>query len=255
MKHWFVFCGNSLLLTPGNKLLEADDLPLPKPEENNIFSLKDTAGNSYGAFSVNEIPTYLSLKAIPLRESFSVLTWEIYQLAGKARELVYWDSQTHFCGSCGHQMTRNTEISKRCAKCGNEVWPALNIAIIVAISKGDQILLVQSRNFRRDYMGLVAGFVETGETLEEAVRREVKEETSIDIKNIKYFNSQSWPYPSGLMVGFTADYASGTLHLQLSELKKGGWFTYQDLQQTQIPGKESIARKLIDNWLAQHSPA
>ena len=106
---------------------------------------------------------------------------------------------------------------------------------------------MHAKNFRRDYYGLVAGFVETGETLEEAVEREVREETGISIRNIRYFGSQPWPYPCGLMVGFTAEYEGGALHLQRSELSKGGWYRYDALPE--IPGKMSIARQLIDAWL------
>ena len=110
-----------------------------------------------------------------------------------------------------------------------------------------EVLLVRSRNFRGNKHGLVAGFLETGESLEECVEREVREETGIKIKNLRYFGSQPWPYPFGLMVGFTADYESGELHLQKSELCEGGWFTRDNLPE--IPDKASIARRLIDDWL------
>jgi NAD+ diphosphatase len=141
----------------------------------------------------------------------------------------------------------DTDISKKCTQCGKEVWPQLAIAVIVLIHKGDEVLLVNARNFRTHFYGLVAGFVETGETLEEAVHREVKEETGIKITNLRYFSSQPWPYPCGLMVGFNADYVEGEIHLQRSELAKGGWFRKDNLPT--IPEKLSIARKLIDAWL------
>ena len=105
---------------------------------------------------------------------------------------------------------------------------------------------MHAKNFRRDFYGLVAGFVETGETLEEAVKREVAEEVGLEITNIRYFASQPWPYPSGLMVGFTADYVSGEIKLQEDELSAGGWFSKNNLPE--IPEKLSIARKLIDDW-------
>ena len=146
-------------------------------------------------------------------------------------------------------MKLHTDISKRCTCCGKEVWPQLATAIIVLIHKDDEVLLVHARNFRGDFFGLVAGFVETGETLEEAVEREVREETGLSIKNIRYFASQPWPYPCGLMVGFHADYAGGDIHLQRSELSKGGWFKKDNLPH--IPEKMSIARKLIDSWLEE----
>ncbi len=184
---------------------------------------------------------------MPLRQSFDILTPQMYQLAGKGAELLYWDSNTKFCGVCGAPTKWHTAISKHCTQCGKELWPSLAIAIIVRIKRDDQILLIHARNFRGPYYGLVAGFVETGETLEECVHREVWEETGLRIKNIQYFGSQPWPYPCGLMVGFTADYLDGELKLQKEELQKGGWFTKNNLPQ--IPGKASIARQLIDDWL------
>lgn len=114
-------------------------------------------------------------------------------------------------------------------------------------TQNDQVLLVHANNFKGNYYGLVAGFVETGETLEQAVVREVTEETSLKIKNLKYFGSQPWPYPCGLMIGFYAEYESGEIKLQRSELGAGGWFTMDNLPP--IPEKLSIARKLIDNWI------
>ena len=149
----------------------------------------------------------------PLRSSYYKLPYNMYVTAGKCRELLYWDESTRFCGVCGTRMKMHTEISK----------------------------------FRGNFYGLVAGFVETGETLEEAVQREVLEETGIRIKNIRYFSSQPWPYPCGLMVGFNAEYDSGDIRLQSTELSAGAWFGKDNLPE--IPEKLSIARQLIDNFL------
>ena len=185
-----------------------------------------------------------------LRESCYHLPETLYLKAGKCEELLYWDHNTQFCGVCGAPMKMSTDISKRCTQCGKEVWPQLATAVIVLIRKGDEVLLVHARNFASDFYGLVAGFVETGETLEEAVRREVMEETGLTIKNLTYFGSQPWPYPCGLMVGYMADYDEGAIHLQRSELSKGNWFRYD--QMPRIPQKLSIARRLIDAWLKSH---
>ncbi len=187
---------------------------------------------------------------IGLRQSFYHLPMAFYLKAGKCQELLYWDANTQYCGVCGAPMRIDTDISKKCMQCGKEVWPQLATAIIVLIHRGDEVLLVHAKNFKSDFFGLVAGFVETGETLEDAVRREVMEETGLTIKNITYFGSQPWPYPCGLMVGFMAEYESGDIHLQKSELSKGGWFRYDNLPQ--IPQKLSIARKIIDAWLSTY---
>lgn len=183
----------------------------------------------------------------PLRASYYKLPHHLYLTAGKCRELLYWDAGTRFCGVCGGPMKMHTEISKRCENCDKEVWPQLATAVIVFVRRGDEMLLVHARNFRGNFFGLVAGFVETGETLEEAAHREVLEETGVRIKNVKYFGSQPWPYPCGLMVGFTADYDGGEIHLQHSELSAGAWFSRDNLPE--IPEKLSIARQLIDHFI------
>ena len=184
-----------------------------------------------------------------LRQSYFKLSKALYLKAGKCQELLYWDQNTKYCGVCGAPMRMDTDISKKCTECGKEIWPQLATAVIVLIHRGDEVLLVRAKNFKRDYYGLVAGFVETGETLEQCVHREVFEETGLRIRNVRYFGSQPWPYPCGLMVGFTADYEGGDIALQSEELSGGGWFTRQNMPQPPAPG--SIARQLIDDWLQQ----
>lgn len=183
-----------------------------------------------------------------LRQSYYKLSEELYLVAGKCEELLYWDQNTKFCGVCGGHNKMHTAISKRCEECGKEVWPQLATAVIVLVHRDDDVLLVHAKNFKGRFFGLVAGFVETGETLEQAVHREVMEETGLTITNLRYFGSQPWPYPCGLMVGFHADYVSGEIKLQRSELAAGSWFKKDDLPE--IPEKLSIARRLIDDWLS-----
>lgn len=205
------------------------------------------------AYSLNTPPQDMKgYVTMGLRETWNVLPHALYNTAGKGAELLYWDSNTRYCGVCGAPMKRNTIISKQCTHCGKEVWPQVSPAIIVRIRRGDDILLVHAKNFRRSEMyGLVAGFVETGETLEQCVKREVMEEVGLAIKNIRYFGSQPWPYPCGIMIGFTADYEAGELHLQEEELSKAGWFNRKNLPP--IPDKMSIARRLIDNYIEERA--
>ena len=184
-----------------------------------------------------------------LRESYHHLPERTYIKAGKASELLYFDYQHRFCGICGGPMEWASAISKRCTRCGEELWPKLSTAIIVLVRKGEEALLVKAKNFRRDYNGLVAGFVETGETLEECVAREVFEETGLKVANIRYFASQPWPYPMGLMIGFQADYVGGDIVLRDGELRDAAFFTRDTIPA--IPGKMSMARMLIDDWLAR----
>lgn len=195
-----------------------------------------------------------NLQSFPLRDTSRFLSAEDYGRAGKAWELLYWSEQTRFCGRCGAPMHWHTAISRLCERCGTEIWPQLNTAIIVLVHRGDEALLVKAKTFRRDFFGLVAGFVETGESLEECVAREVKEETSLTVSNIRYFGSQPWPYPLGLMIGFHADYVSGEVTFIDGELKEGRFFRKDNVPTNAdgtlaIPGPESMARRLIDDWL------
>ena len=189
-------------------------------------------------------------KLIGLRDSFNYIPLEDYLCGGKAAQILYWDKHSRYCPTCGVLTIQETPIMKKCPQCGLEMYPPIATAIIVLIQKGNEILLVHNRAFKRNYYGLVAGFLEAGESLEQCVVREVKEETGLTIKNLQYFGSQTWPYPSGLMVGFTAEYESGTIKLQEDELSAGAFYSKDNLPE--IPKKMSIARKLIDWWLANH---
>ena len=255
-KYWFVFCKGDLLLektSDGRYTIPyQEEAPTPLKEWTNVHTITPFGDDDVRTYTIDgpvtDNPRY---EMCGLRATYNKLPHELYQIAGKCQEILYWDANTRFCGVCGGPMKMHTEISKRCTHCGKEIWPLLATAIIVLIHREDKVLLVHARNFRGKFFGLVAGFVETGETLEEAVVREVHEEVGIKIKNIRYFASQPWPYPCGLMVGFTADYVSGELHLQRSELDDAGWFDRDHLPP--VPDKMSIARQLIDSWLEESS--
>jgi NAD+ diphosphatase len=183
---------------------------------------------------------------VGLRESASLLSPHDYMMAAKGYELLNWSSRMRFCGKCGAPLRRNTDISYKCGECGSEYFPQLSPAILVLVRKGDKALLVHARTFKRDFYGLVAGFVETGESLEECVRREVREETSLEIDNIRYFGSQSWPFPSNLMIGFTADYLSGEVRFADGELTSGGFFGKDELPT--LPTPPSLALTMIKSF-------
>ena len=206
MNYYFLFCQDELLLTSGGDVPLQDEPPIRLEAWQHLHHLPDLNGHACFTARLDTPVLGDEWQMVPLRASFDVLPASLYNMAGKAREILYWDQTTKFCGVCGAPMKLHTDISKRCTNCGKEVWPALATAIIVAVTRHDnqEILLVQSNKFKKDYLGLVAGFVETGETLEECLHREVWEETHIKVKNIRYFASQPWPYPCGLMVGFIA---------------------------------------------------
>ena len=248
---WFVFSKNGILLqkSPCDSSYEIPANELPFNDIKKMGYITHVCGDVEArAFMAEEtVQVSAGYTFVPLRKTYFFLPAEIYSMACKMEELVYWDNETHYCGRCGGKMKYSSPISKRCADCGHEVWPVLQVAIIVLVRRGDQALLVQSKNFKSDYMGLVAGFVETGETLEQAVHREVMEETQIRIKNLHYIKSQVWPFPSNLMAGFVADYESGEICIQKSELSKGGWFARDEMPP--LPDEASIARQIINAWI------
>lgn len=257
--HWFVFCKDDIILTAAGHIPCGGNCPISLEPWNTVHRLPNLNGEPCCCVAIDRPLVAESsdsakcpdFRQMSLRSSFDFLSLEEYQMAGKAREILYWDTTTKFCGVCGGPMKKDSDISKKCTCCGKQVWPALATAIIVRITRQvqdhEEVLMVRAHNFRGNHYGLVAGFVETGESLEECLVREVKEEVGLCVKNIRYFGSQPWPYPSGLMVGFTAEYASGEVTLQRSELADGAWFRADALPP--LPGKVSLARRLIDDWL------
>lgn len=171
-----------------------------------------------------------------------------FALAGRALQVVEWDRTHRFCGRCGTPTEPVPgERAKKCPRCGLTSYPRLAPAVIVLIHRGRELLLARGHQFPEGLYGLVAGFVEPGESLEEAVRRETSEEIGIELADVRYFGSQPWPFPHSLMIGFTARYAGGELRPAPHEIAAAGWFTIDNLPS--IPPPLSIARKLIDAFI------
>jgi NAD+ diphosphatase len=182
-----------------------------------------------------------------LRALYDCLPEPLYAIAGRAAQLVAWERDHQYCGRCGQTTERVAgERGRRCGGCDLIAYPRLSPAIIVLIERGDQILLARGHAFLPGRFGIIAGFVEPGESLEDAVRREVREEVGIELGRIEYFGSQPWPFPHGIMIGFRAGYQRGDISLEDGELAEAGWYGLDDLPN--IPSKLSIARRLIDDW-------
>ena len=251
--YWFVYYKDQLLIEQKEGTYHipiGTEPPIKVPVGSTIHSIGNLneipckTYNLHTPISGNEAP---ARQMVGLRASYDMLPFEEYYQAGKAFQILNWDQNTRYCPACGVPTKQISDIGKKCPECRQEFYPHISPAIIVRIQKEDSILMVRAKNFRGTYYGLVAGFLEAGETLEECVHREVMEETGIRIKNLKYFGSQPWPYPSGVMIGFTADYESGEIKLQDEELSAGAFFRKDNLPE--IPKKLSLARKLIDDWL------
>ncbi len=184
-----------------------------------------------------------------LRALMPLLDQSQFTMAGKAAQVLYWDKTTKFCGECGRKTKHSeSERAKICPECGRHYYPAVTPAIIVAVMKGDKILLAHNKNFADGVYSLIAGFVEPGESLEECVKREVGEETGIEVFNVKYFQSQPWPFPSSMMIGFTASYKNGEIKPDGEEIIHADWFDSSNMPNLPRPG--SLSRKLIDAFTA-----
>lgn len=254
--YWFLFNNGQILLEKiSENIWSVPCSPLPPVQlsgESDVHILPDLDGlTCYTCHLPYSSETNVNYRLTNLRASYDYLPAAQYRRAGHAAQQLYWDDNSRFCPVCGNQTIHQERIMKKCPVCGKELYPPISTAIMVLVRKDDQILMVRSHTFKGNYYGLIAGFLEPGETLEECVIREVYEETRLSIKNLKYFRSQSWPYPSGLMVGYVADYAGGELQLQKEELCAGGFFGKDNLPD--IPKKLSLARQLIDWWLAQQT--
>jgi NAD+ diphosphatase len=185
-----------------------------------------------------------------LRELFGRLEEQLHGVAGRAFQTIEWYLSHAFCGRCGTptELVAN-ERARGCPKCGASYFPRINPAVIMLVEREGKMLLARNKLFRGPFYSCLAGFVEPGESLEEAVAREVLEEVGVEIGEISYFARQPWPFPSQLMIGFTARHLSGEIRVQDSEILDAGWFGSGPLPE--MPGRFSLARRLIDAHLAR----
>jgi NAD+ diphosphatase len=187
------------------------------------------------------IPTGFEL--IPLRNVFAN-NISYAPTATRGVALLNWCANEQFCCHCGNKLINSTtETAKICPNCGQIVYPHLVPAVIVLIKKDDKILLARHKKRISNMFACISGFMEAGESAESCVEREVFEETGLNVKNIQYRATQSWPFPNQLMIGFTADWESGTITIQEDELLEAKWFSLNNLPT--IPPAGSIAYKLI----------
>jgi NAD+ diphosphatase len=185
-----------------------------------------------------------------LRGLWAALDETAFWIAGRAAQLLSWEENHQFCGRCAAPLRlKGSEWAKECPACGRLIYPNPFPAIITLVQRDDQILLARSHRYPTGRYSVLAGFVEVGESLETAVRREIREETGIEVADIRYFGSQPWPFPNSLMIAFACRYASGDICLEEAEIADAQWFTADNLPD--IPPPLSIARQLIDWFVAQ----
>ncbi len=255
--YWFAFSGYRLLV-------ELTEEGLRVPLAADLGSLRLTVVRKqplgllggkpcYSAECGPEDPVPQNMAFKGLRGLFKDLGEELFALAGRALQIMDWDRTHQFCGQCGAPTAdKREERAKVCTKCGLTHYPRMSPAIIVGVKKGEELLLARASRFPEGLYSVIAGFVEPGESLEECLHREVKEEIGIEVDHIRYFGSQAWPFPNSLMIGFTADYAGGEITIDGQEIVEAGWFAAKRLPT--IPDKLSIARRLIDHCLGESEP-
>jgi NAD+ diphosphatase len=252
---WFIFKGHRMLVrfvgnTASIPLTNApDELGLSILRQHYLGALDGCDCFSAELSDTCDVPEGSIFEG--LWKLYGHLEESLYKVAVRAVQIVDWDRTHQFCGRCGSQTTIREDMrAKECPECGFIMFPRISPAVIVLVEDEDMVLLARAKRFQGDLYSVLAGFVEPGETLEETVQREIKEEVGIDVNNIRYFGSQPWPFPDSLMIGFTAKYAGGEIKVDGEEIVSAKWFKAGNLPE--IPGSISIARKLIDWFTDKH---
>lgn len=253
--YWFIFKKYKMLVEESDNNTKIpyaenlDELGLPPVRTNYLGTLKGHPAYAVEVTRETEAPQGMAF--MDLRRLYDFLDEDIYLLAGKAIQVNFWDRNHQYCGRCGTP-TENSkrDMAKVCPQCGFRSYTRLSPAVITAIIKDGKILMAK-HGYRGGMYGLIAGFVEPGETLEEAVERETMEEVGLKVKNVKLFGNQPWPFPHSLMVGFTAEHDSGKINVDGMEITDAKWFSPEDLPR--MPSKVSIASELIDWFVEKYS--
>ena len=189
-----------------------------------------------------------------VRSLFGVMADDLVAIAGRAGQLLEWNRSHKYCGACATPTERDaTERVRRCPACKLASYPRISPAMMCLVTRGSQILLARNVNFPPGRFSALAGFLEAGESIEDAVHREVREEVGVEVEKPNYFASQSWPFPNSLMIAFTAEYVSGTVKPDGHEIVEADWFDASNLPQ--LPPRISIARALIDHALLRFRDA
>ncbi len=192
-----------------------------------------------------------ALRALPYRTALSLLSPDEFAESAKGEAFLNWVKVARYCGCCGAPLVDDPAEgfkagARRCSACGQIFYPHISPAIIVAIIKDKKLLLAHNARFPSGRFGLIAGFVEAGESLEEACRREIREETGMEVRNLRYRCSQTWPFPDSLMLAYVADWESGRACPDGEEISELRWCAGDSLPD--IPPRGSVARRLIDEF-------
>lgn len=255
---WFFTCeGQLLAIEQGNRIPfgQFQELAISPSwlEQSEYFG--EHQGEPCYRLEVTEFPDLGLGRWVGLRELISVVEPELFMMAGRAIQHALFLKTHQYCGQCGKPLQRiDWELAMQCQACGFRAYPRLSPSIIVAVHRGDELLLACHRrhlNSEPRLYTVIAGFAEPGETLEQCVAREVLEEVGIRVHNIRYFGSQPWPFPHSMMIAFQAEYASGEISIEKRELVDANWFKPEHFPTLAPEG--TIARQMINQFVADRS--
>ncbi|TRY34099.1 NAD(+) diphosphatase [Aliiglaciecola sp. M165] len=248
--HWLIFSGERVVANKQHSgWLKAtwQDLPFVHHYGDQIINIGEFGGLACYAIDVGlETLPLGELDTMSLRGIFLSNNEDLFSVAARAWQFILFKRTHRFCGQCGSSMEQvDWEMAMQCHTCKHRCYPRVSPCIIVAIRNQDRILLAQGKSQKeRKMFSVLAGFVESGESLEEAVHREVFEEVGIKIKNLEYFSSQPWPFPHSLMMGFIAEHDSGEINVDGHEILEAAWYELDEMPF--VPPNMSIAGRLIE---------
>lgn len=248
-KYIFLFTAQDIIVKIESQELPSFQTFLTIQKEDGIdFFIEETNYNYIAGFLKSDYKIPQEYGTITHRSVFA-LNPEYASISARARALLNWKKDTLFCSKCGNKLIDcSDESACECDTCKTRYYPQNSPAIIVQVYKGKQLLLANHVKHRETLYTCIAGFLEPGETIEECVIREVKEEASLTVNNVSYIESQSWPFPHQLMIGCTAEWVSGEIETEPNELRDAQWFLQSELPE--IPTEGTLARRLIHSRLA-----
>jgi NAD+ diphosphatase len=251
---WFAFRKSEILVVG-----DAQQPALPECVELGAYGIETQRAQYLGRYDgrhcyaaeIRETQTLpAGWSALGLRDLFGMVETALAALSGRAWQILEWDRNHRYCSRCGTPTEpRVDERARACPSCGHTSYPPVTPAVMILVTRGRELLLARKPAFPAGRYSALAGFVEPGETLEDTVIRETREEVGVEIRDIRYFGSQPWPFPHSLMIAFTAEYASGELRPDGVEIEEAGWFDPQRLPK--LPPPISISRRLIDTVAAR----
>lgn len=248
---WAVLQGTSLLVSAESQQALLSEWPLPAGivPETEPLKIGLWQGKPLRAVRIAlDAPLPPEYEALPFRGADTRLNNTLATIAGRAAQIMHWERRSRFCSHCGGELARiPASWGKRCLSCGDEHFPHIHPCIIVLVKHGAELLLIRNAAWNTGRFSLVAGFLDFGESLEECVQREVREEAGIEVANIRYLGSQCWPFPSQQMISFVAEYAGGEVRPDGVEVVEAGWF-HEDALPMLPGGKRSIACWIIDTY-------